>query len=864
MADLPVHSFVNRAGSQSALDETYLAISPYGVGDDRRIPLDSLLSRLDLPVTTSGFNQLIARDKGGQVFNVLAYGLVADGATDNSAAFATLLTAVVAAGGGVIHFPKAALSYVFLSKWTIPNNGAATPQQVPIVIEGEGGFYDGVWTGTPIGGTVVDIQSSTAPAKIDTRGKGVLVLRDIVIRATAGTGPMFQTTNTTLLTDNVCLYGSAAGAAAVNDGFVLGSTTTTIDGSATAAFQGYGTIIARCFFSNIRRCVFAQTFANNVIIEDNTISTTCGFTTGAAFDILGNAGVGAGANGVVIQRNTVEISNYKYGIQATNGSQSTFGPNGYYDPTGTTTAFVRCELNSMFNLIIAGFHDDAKTFVSDAASPSVQTIINSHQSQNSVWSQPQLVTTTSPVVKTTAGSTGWIITASATTEQWFQQISGAGDLHQVTVPVGGANETITRTIRASATSALFQIGIAATSTGKLLLAQSGGAAITSIQSGALAATRNYILPVVDPSPGQALVATLAGSDIVLSFASPGTGTVTSVSFTGGIVSVATATTTPALTVAGTSGGIVYFSSASTWASSAGLSLNGVVYGGGAGGAPSSTAQGTANSILTANAGAPVFSQTPTINNSLQIGVASSVTGSLILANSASAFLTTIQAGNAAAARTYIWPTNFGAAGSVLYDSAGNGVLSWSTSSGIFVTTLQGFSGAQTLAFGTSGTDLNVTTDGSTVSLNVPSASATARGVITTGTQTFAGAKTFTGATVIGNTLLFKRLISPQAGSPVTVAAADSGTHYTNTGAAGAITFNLPAASGSGNWYTFSELANQNIIVDAAGTDTIQVGGSVSSAGGTATLSAVGSSLTIEDAASGKWVATAGQGSATTA
>ena len=40
------------------------------------------------------------------------------------------------------------------------------------------------------------------------------------------------------------------------------------------------------------------------------------------------------------------------------------------------------------------------------------------------------------------------------------------------------------------------------------------------------------------------------------------------------------------------------------------------------------------------------------------------------------FLTTIEAGNAAAARTYIWPTDFGAAGSVLQDAAGNGVLSW--------------------------------------------------------------------------------------------------------------------------------------------------------------------------------------------
>lgn len=70
-----------------------------------------------------------------------------------------------------------------------------------------------------------------------------------------------------------------------------------------------------------------------------------------------------------------------------------------------------------------------------------------------------------------------------------------------------------------------------------------------------------------------------------------------------------------------------------------------------------------------------------VNGTLRLGTVSSATGQLLLANSASANLTTIQAGNASAARTYTWPTDFGAAGSVLTDAGGDGTLSWAAASG---------------------------------------------------------------------------------------------------------------------------------------------------------------------------------------
>jgi hypothetical protein len=61
-----------------------------------------------------------------------------------------------------------------------------------------------------------------------------------------------------------------------------------------------------------------------------------------------------------------------------------------------------------------------------------------------------------------------------------------------------------------------------------------------------------------------------------------------------------------------------------------------------------------------------------------------------------------------------------------------------------------------ITFGTTGTDMNANIASASttpsITLNIPDASATARGVVTTGAQTIAGAKTFSGNTAIGGTL----------------------------------------------------------------------------------------------------------------
>lgn len=80
----------------------------------------------------------------------------------------------------------------------------------------------------------------------------------------------------------------------------------------------------------------------------------------------------------------------------------------------------------------------------------------------------------------------------------------------------------------------------------------------------------------------------------------------------------------------TSGGVAYFSSTTAMASSGLMTANGVMYGGGAGNPPLSTAQGGANTILTANSGAPAFSAAPIIGTSLSVGSSNNVSHTTVL------------------------------------------------------------------------------------------------------------------------------------------------------------------------------------------------------------------------------------------
>lgn len=79
-----------------------------------------------------------------------------------------------------------------------------------------------------------------------------------------------------------------------------------------------------------------------------------------------------------------------------------------------------------------------------------------------------------------------------------------------------------------------------------------------------------------------------------------------------------------------------------------------------------------------------------------------------------------------------------------------GDQTWATVSGGGITTLNTLTTTtQTFATGTTGTDFTIVSATGTHTFNIPDASATARGVVTTGAQTFAGLKTLRQIAVTG-------------------------------------------------------------------------------------------------------------------
>jgi len=142
--------------------------------------------------------------------------------------------------------------------------------------------------------------------------------------------------------------------------------------------------------------------------------------------------------------------------------------------------------------------------------------------------------------------------------------------------------------------------------------------------------------------------------------------------------------------------------------------------------------------------------------------------------------------------------------------------------------------------------------------------------------TYEGDYTFAGTLTVGTLVLSNTLAVSYGGTGVTgfgvvtsktascaVLAADSYKDFDNNGAAGSVTFTLPAAV-VGLAYGFAVMEAQDLVIDAPGGVTIYLGALATTAGGTITSNAVGSYLFIKCRSATEWIVQSSMGTWTPA
>jgi hypothetical protein len=314
------------------------------------------------------------------------FGAKGDGVTDDTASVQNAINSL-STTGGTVYFPEG--KYRINGQIILPDDGAAlNPTQKTYRFTGEG-MTTGTKGDIPESGSILDLRYSGQYGKIVTLGLGMLIIDNLNLCDFGNDNtPFIYTTYTTLHIHNTRFHGTKIGALADQDAIICGGTREEENERGyDVGFQGYGTIIKDNFFSNIRRAVYGRKFFNGNIIENNTIWYTCGSNLGdgAAIELDAQPIGVQSISGNVVSGNLIEMIHYKYGIKVVRAEKNTFIANNFFDAGESVLAFYRFEELGKFNYIVAGMHDDTKTFVSDVTGNN--TVINAHQGQKSIFGE---------------------------------------------------------------------------------------------------------------------------------------------------------------------------------------------------------------------------------------------------------------------------------------------------------------------------------------------------------------------------------------------------------------------------------------------------------------------------------------------
>lgn len=194
---------------------------------------------------------------------------------------------------------------------------------------------------------------------------------------------------------------------------------------------------------------------------------------------------------------------------------------------------------------------------------------------------------------------------------------------------------------------------------------------------------------------------------------------------------------------------------------------------------------------------------------------------------------------------YTWPSDYGTSGYML-TTDGAGGLTWTPNAGtpgMGITSITAPTGgaqtgpAITFANGSSGTSFNIVGSANTITFNIPAASVTANGTVTTGTQSFNGAKTFTTSI----TTLGPITSSLGSGAPLVIASTDPVANLTLAADTQLPTISTAGkVSNSATTATTSNTANTIVLRDGSGNYTATLAGNVT---GTVAVANGGTNIT---------------------
>jgi hypothetical protein len=434
-------------------------------------------------------------DRGGQVYNVLEYGLKSDcvlggsvgilaTGTDNTAALNALIVLIYTKGGGTIFFPAG--NYLFLGQIVV-NSTAGLPNARSGSIRFTGtGKGEGL-NNTPRGSRLVFQYTNTAPTgngpgKVWCQGYGFLEFDNLQFYSdvVGDTNPhifitnpivdihdnsFYSTTSYDLSTPNGLLWtGKAPVLDAIQIGALSGAAHLAYDNTLWSNFEGYTTQIVHNTFGNIRRMVIGSGFANNCTLAGNTLN-------GANVSTPWGASIDLNNNGAwMIRENQIETMGYSQTYRLANSVANTIIGDTQWDPR--------------FFFSSTGIDIAPQTLTTSAASSSPTPVTSTVQTTVSgTGTVTSFVTTTAPnflvfasnptitVGAQTANITGWnsgtktitvspginTVTAGETVSQTQYSVQTKGYIPSKTWVALESNKTVQLTADMLTSSTVFTV-----------------------------------------------------------------------------------------------------------------------------------------------------------------------------------------------------------------------------------------------------------------------------------------------------------------------------------------------------------------------------------------------------------------------